>query len=114
MAIYTGNTSWIAKDLADAQAAITVQKLGDAGIPVTLYSDAADQAALADWVAASTGNGKLDVLILYGYLPDTIYPAGNAVARWLHRRIVHRVHRRGHDHQPRRLDVLRLEHEQRR
>ncbi len=36
-----------------------------------------DQAALADWVVAHTGDGVSDLLILCGQFPDSIYPAGN-------------------------------------
>ncbi len=36
------------------------------------------QDALADWVVAHTGNGQSDLLVLFGVLPDSIYPAGNA------------------------------------
>ena len=37
-----------------------------------------DQAALADWVVAHTGDGVSDILILCGNFPDSIYPPGNA------------------------------------
>jgi len=36
------------------------------------------QAALADWVVAHTGDGQADLLILMGRIPASIYPAGNA------------------------------------
>jgi hypothetical protein len=36
------------------------------------------QDALADWVVAHTGNGQVDLLVLMGRLPASIYPAGNA------------------------------------
>ncbi|MHC4328408.1 MAG: hypothetical protein ACYSWW_09840, partial [Planctomycetota bacterium] len=37
-----------------------------------------EQAALADWVVAHTGDGLSDLLILCGQFPDTIYEPGNA------------------------------------
>jgi len=77
VAIYTGATSWITKEDADAQAQICVDALSALGITVTVFSDAAQDADLATWVQEATGNGELDVLILFGYLPSSIYPAGN-------------------------------------
>jgi len=46
------------------------------GATVTLFT-ATQHAALADWVAAHTGDGKSDLLILCGQCPATIYAAGN-------------------------------------
>jgi hypothetical protein len=78
VAIYTGTTQWIAKDQADAQAQIASDALGLAGIPTTLYPSDQDMQSVADWVVGATQNGKLDVLVLYGDLPPSIYPDGNA------------------------------------
>jgi hypothetical protein len=77
VAIYTGKTWWIAKDLADAQAQLCHDRLTPAGIPVTLYKQESNQAALRTWVQGKTNNGKLDVLVLYGCFPRSIYPTGN-------------------------------------
>ena len=79
VAIYTGNTNWIAKDLADAQAQICYDRLTLLGVTAHWYQSSADTTTLADWMTAATGNGALDVLILYGYLPDTLYPAPNVL-----------------------------------
>lgn len=79
VAIYTGNTSWIrSKALADYHANVTLSKLAAWGVSGTLFANSADQAALATWVQSKTGNGQTDVLILYGYLPASIYPPANA------------------------------------
>ena len=78
VAIYTGQVSWIGKDSADMEAGVCRNALEDAEITCTLFANAADTAALAEWVHDRTNNGKLDVLILYGYFPDALYPAGNA------------------------------------
>jgi hypothetical protein len=79
VAIYTGMTSWIEMTTADVQAGICVDKLSAAGIGITWWAIDADQAALAEWVIECTDNGQLDVLVLYGYLPPAIYPAGNTM-----------------------------------
>jgi hypothetical protein len=47
------------------------------GIPVTLFT-VDQQAELATWVQSHTGDGKADILLLSGQLPDTIYAPGNA------------------------------------
>jgi hypothetical protein len=80
VAIYTGKTWWIAKADADVQAGLCAARLDSSGIlanPVQLYPNESDQAALATWVGNHTNNGKLDVLVLYGCLPRSIYPNGN-------------------------------------
>ncbi|MBN1421319.1 MAG: hypothetical protein JXP34_21275, partial [Planctomycetes bacterium] len=77
VAIYTGAANWITKDLADAQAQICAARLEAAGIPFYWISDAAEETELADWMFSVTNNGELDVLILYGYFPSSIYLAGN-------------------------------------
>jgi hypothetical protein len=79
VAIYTGNTVWIDKASADTQARICVDKLNAAGIASAWFASDTDQAALADWVVARTNDGQLDVLVLFGYFPETIYPAGNVL-----------------------------------
>ena len=78
VAIYTGATWWFDKGFADAEADIFAARLADAGITVTLFRNFADQLALADWVSARTDNGKVDVLILYGVFPRSIYPTSGA------------------------------------
>ena len=78
--IFTGVTGWIDKAVADQQAQICVNKLNVMGVANTWTSaaGAAAEAEIADWVVNSTGNGQLDVLVLYGYFPPTIYAYGNA------------------------------------
>jgi hypothetical protein len=77
--VYTGGVGWMDKALADAQAQICVDALTTAGITATLVSTTADDATVADWMSAATGNGQLDVLVLYGYVPSSIYPELNAM-----------------------------------
>ncbi|MHC4346588.1 MAG: LamG-like jellyroll fold domain-containing protein, partial [Planctomycetota bacterium] len=66
---------WFGQAAADRE----MQEIADnvTAVPVEQFT-ADDQAALADWVVAHTGNGVSDLLIVCGQLPDTIYPAGNA------------------------------------
>ena len=78
VAIYTGTTQWIGKAPADEQAQICVDMLNDAGITNTWYDSDGDMDALADWMKGVTGDDGLDVCVLYGDLPPTLYPDGNA------------------------------------
>ncbi|MBN2129879.1 MAG: hypothetical protein JW741_10300, partial [Sedimentisphaerales bacterium] len=65
---------WFSQEAADRE----MQEIVDNVTAVAVEQFAADnQAALADWVVAHTGDGVPDLLILCGQLPDTIYPAGN-------------------------------------
>lgn len=78
VAIYTGATQWISKEAADEQAQICVDMLNDAGISNTWFDSDGDIDAVADWMKDVTGDDGLDVCVLYGDLPPTIYPDGNA------------------------------------
>src|SRR3989442_4783230 len=78
VAIYTGTTQWISKTAADEQAQICADKLTALGIKKTWFPNDTDMDALAEWMTSVTDNGQVDVLVLYGDLPPTIYPEGNA------------------------------------
>ena len=78
VAIYTGVTQWIGKAEADEQAEICVGMLNDAGISNTWFDSDGDTDALADWMENTTGDDGLDICVLYGDLPPSIYPEGNA------------------------------------
>ena len=78
VAIYTGTTQWIGKAPADEQAQICVDMLNDAGISNTWFDSDGDMDALADWMESVTGDDGLDVCVLYGDFPPTLYPDGNA------------------------------------
>lgn len=75
--IYTGTTQWIAKDAADEQANICVGMLDAAGIKNTLLTSDGDMDALATWMENATGDDGLDICVLYGDIPPTLYPQGN-------------------------------------
>ena len=66
---------WFGQAAADRE----MQEIADnvTAVPVELFA-ADNQAALADWVVAHTGDGVSDLLILCGNFPDSIYPPGNA------------------------------------
>lgn len=78
VAIYTGTTQWIGKAPADEQAQICVDMLNDAGISNTWFDSDGDMDALADWMEDVTGDDGLDICVLYGDLPPTLYPDANA------------------------------------
>ena len=79
VAIYTGVTQWVLKGNADIQAQISVDLMDALGITQTWFQTDQDLQAVADWVEGATGNGKVDVLVLYGDFPPSIYPDGNAL-----------------------------------
>ncbi len=79
VAFYTGATSWISKAAADEQTQISIDTLSDAGIATTLFSSPEDIDSLAAWVQEATANGELDVLVLYGLFPSSIYSPGNGM-----------------------------------
>ncbi len=78
VAIYTGTVQWIGKAPADEQAQIAVDMLDAAGISTTLFDSDGDMDALAAWMEGVTGDDGLDICVLYGDLPPTIYPEGNS------------------------------------
>jgi len=65
---------WFGQAAADREA----QEIADNVAGVELFTPD-DQAALATWVENHTGDG-MDILILCGQFPDTIYAPGNAQA----------------------------------
>lgn len=77
--IYTGTTQWIAKAPADEQAQICVDMLNDAGINNTWYKSDGDMETLANWMEDVTDDNGLDICVLYGDMPPTLYPQGNAM-----------------------------------
>ncbi len=78
VAIYTGTVQWIGKEAADEQAQICVDMLNDAGIANTWFDSDGDMDAVASWMEDVTGDDGLDVCVLYGDLPPTVYPDGNS------------------------------------
>ena len=72
--IYTGAAWWITQEYAATVAERTKSRLDSAGLQSEITESAF---AVQDWMLQTTANGAVNVLIVYGVLPDTIYAAGN-------------------------------------
>ncbi|HAK93651.1 MAG TPA: hypothetical protein DCM87_01245, partial [Planctomycetes bacterium] len=82
VAFYTAGVSWVGAATANAQAQIAANKLSILGVTSGIYSAIddpvlLDEADLAAWMTAKTGNGRLDVLMIFGFVPPTIYAYNN-------------------------------------
>ena len=75
--IYIGSTSWITNELAAVEANTTKNLLEAKGIRVGI-TESVD--SVGDWMIETTANGAVNVCILYGVIPATIYAAGNTQA----------------------------------
>lgn len=73
--IYVGRTLWIRPENAKIEAEITRSLLESQGIQVGITGS---DESVRDWMLQTTANNSLNVCILYGTLPYTIYPSGNA------------------------------------
>lgn len=73
--IYKGKTLWIRPEHATNEAIKTKNLLESDGIRVGITGS---EEYLRDWMLQTTANGVVNVCILYGTLPSTIYPSGNA------------------------------------
>ncbi len=72
--IYTGSTSWITYEHASEEAENTKNLLKANGIRVEITESEED---LKKWMSETTANGVVNVCVLYGVLPTTIYAVGN-------------------------------------
>lgn len=73
--IYTGSTWWITPADATIEAQITKGLLEAAGIHAKIKED---ENSVRDWMLQTTANGRVNVFISYGVIPDSIYPRGNS------------------------------------
>lgn len=73
--MYTGAVSWMSLDDANRQSQITKQLLSSKGIQAEIVQT---EDAVRDWMLQTTSDGNVDVLLLYGTLPTSIYPSGNS------------------------------------
>ena len=73
--MYTGAVSWISLKDANLQSQMTKQLLSSKGIRAEIVQT---EDAVRDWMLQTTSNGNVDVLILYGTLPISIYPPFNS------------------------------------
>lgn len=72
--IYTGNASWLTLENAIIEAKTTKKLLGAHGITATITDS---EEYISNWMIETTANGVVNICILYGVLPTTIYTAGN-------------------------------------
>jgi concanavalin A-like lectin/glucanase superfamily protein len=72
----SSHANWWPQEVADVEMQEIVDNVTGALVEVF---DVNQQDALANWVVAHTGDGKDDLLILCGRVPDSIYPGGNAL-----------------------------------
>ncbi len=73
--IYIGKTLWIRPEDAENEAEMTKFLLESESIQVEITKS---KESVRDWMLQTTANGVVNVCILYGILPSTIYPSGNA------------------------------------
>ncbi|MXZ01280.1 T9SS type A sorting domain-containing protein, partial [Candidatus Poribacteria bacterium] len=74
--IYTGNVWWISRSEAMIEAKTTKILLQSVGIHVEITNN---ENNVKQWMLQTTSDGSVDVLILYGPIPTTIYPPGNTM-----------------------------------
>jgi hypothetical protein len=67
---------WIGQDTADREIGILTSKIKNKVKSVQTFTQA-QQNQLATWVTSRTNDNKIDVLILFGLFPDSIYKSGN-------------------------------------
>ena len=72
--IYIGNASWITLENTRLEAKTTKGHLESKGIRIAITES---DETLKNWMVETTGNGAVNVCILYGVLPSTIYAPGN-------------------------------------
>ncbi len=73
MALFYEQSVWISQKKAE--------EIGEAILAgVETFEDprAYNTGEIAEWVEQNTGDGDIDCLVLFGYLPETIYPPGNS------------------------------------
>ena len=74
--IYTGDVWWITRSEAIAEAETTKRLLQSAGIQAEITEN---ENHVKQWMLQTASDDSVDVLILYGLIPTTIYPPGNAM-----------------------------------
>ena len=72
--IYAGSSWWITPSDAAVEAETTKSRLQSEGIQVQVTSDSE---YVGEWMLQTNNDGIVNVLILYGVIPTSIYPAGN-------------------------------------
>lgn len=72
--IYTNRSYWITIEDAEIAAETTRNLVESEGFSVEITKDPAHVAA---WMLQTTGDGNVNVMVLYGVLPAAVYGAGN-------------------------------------
>ena len=73
IAIFNANVGWTT---VDAAAEATEQIV--ANVKTAASVNVVDMDALADWIVKTHEDGTTDAIILFGYLPETVYEPGNS------------------------------------
>lgn len=73
--IYTNKSAWITIDQTRKAAETTKSLLDAEAIQVEISND---DAYVREWMQQTTDDGKVNVIVLYGVLPSSIYEAGNS------------------------------------
>ena len=72
--IYTNRSYWITLEDVEMAAETTKNLVESEGFSVEITKDPAH---VAGWMLQTTGDGNVNVIILYGVLPNSVYGAGN-------------------------------------
>ena len=73
--IYTNRSFWITLEDAEIAAETTRSLLDSKGIQVEITKD---DAYVREWMLQTTGDGNVNVIVLYGVLPASVYGTGNS------------------------------------
>lgn len=73
--IYIGHSSWITIEKVRVEASITKGLLASNGVRTEITEN---DERIKDWMIDTTADGSVNVCILYGVIPGTIYAAGNS------------------------------------
>ena len=74
--IYIGHVWWIKPHEAAVEAETTKRLLQSANIQAEITQN---ENVVEQWMLQTASDGSVDVLIIYGIMPITIYPSGNAM-----------------------------------
>ena len=72
--IYTNRSYWITLEDVAMAAETTKNLVESAGFSVEITKNPAH---VGEWMLQTTGDGNVNIIILYGVLPDSVYSAGN-------------------------------------
>ena len=73
--IYTNRSFWITLEDAEMAAETTKSLLDAARIQVEITKD---DAYVREWMLQTTGDGNVNIIVLYGVLPASVYGTGNS------------------------------------